>query len=233
MSKTLGEVLEDLSYGPFSNLAIGGDGFGDIPLDQQRKLLRHINEGLIRLYSRFLLAERQISIRALSTRTLYPLRKVHADSDISIEYKFIADSPEMPFEEDVIQILRVENDKGQEYPLNNYDEATSLFTPKPDVLQIPEPDEETLYHVLYQARHKRLVEGDPDQDIDLPEPLHGALEAYVAYRVYANMNGQEHKLRSDEHLATYEAICGEVLGMDLAKTSLASTTTKLEDRGFV
>ena len=47
------------------------------------------------------------------------------------------------------------------------------------------------------------------------------------------MNTQESTAKSQEHLATYEAICAEAIDRDLVNTSISSTNTSFEKRGFV
>ena len=90
--------------------------------------------------------------------------------------------------------------------------------------------------VTYQARHKPLVDYGDDllhQEVVIPFFLIGALQSYVAYKVYSHMNGQEHLVKSQEHFAAYEAACTTVENNDLVNDSFTTTHAKLEQRGFV
>lgn len=233
MSTTLGELFKDLSFGPLSNLTIGGQGSGVIPVAQENRILSLTNTGLTKLYTKFVIAEKELVVRTIADKELYPLRQIHADNDPGIDFKFIADTPEDPFLGDMVRILLVGDADGNELPLNDYNQDASVFTPKPDVLQILNAEADTIFHVIYQANHAKLLTSEPTQDIDLPEPLQEALVAYVGYRILEPMNGEEHSRRANELKVKYESICSDALDRDLGKYSITTSSTKLEDRGFV
>jgi hypothetical protein len=256
---TLGDLFEDLAYGPLNQLAIGGDGSGMVPDYQEARLVSYINRALLELYSKFILSEKEFVIRVQQDRTLYPLRKIHADSfyvptrewsqeacccDPSGDVtqvcgcqnsvtKFIADSPAFPFEEDIIRILHVFDDDGIEVPINDQSDVFTVFTPAPDVLQIPDPQQRTSFAVNYQARHKVLEGCDCFQRIYLPLGLKPALEAHVAYQVFNSMNGQEHSAKAQEYYARYDMMCTDAEYKDLTVTSIAQDNCKLFRRGFI
>lgn len=233
MTKTLEDVFRDLSYGPLSNLSIGMEGAGTIKLDKQDRLVSLVNQGLTRIYSRVMVAQKELKLRTLVGRALYTLRKEHAESDDTLADKFIRDSVDDPFTGDLIRILAVFDCEGEEVPLNDSGAEGSVFTPKPDQLQLPHARGGETYYVLYQAAHPVLETGDPSQEIDLVEPLFEALEAFVAGKVLRSMNGAEHHAKGSELIGQFDTIIAEADSLDITKQSLATTTTKLEDRGFV
>ena len=256
---TLRDLLEDLAFGPLNNLAIGGDGKGVIPAHMEARVLSYINRSLLEMYSKFILVEKEVVIRVMLDRTLYPLRKIHADSfylpgpewsqpaccctpgsDVTEVCrcsnsvpKFIADSLAFPFEEDIIRILHVFDEDGIEVPLNDSSDAYSVFTPAPDVLQIPDPIDRTFFAVNYQARHRVLQPGECHQKIILPLGLKAALEAHVAYQVFSSMNGQEHTAKAQEYYSRYDLLCTDAEYKDLTLTSMTQDNCKLFTRGFV
>ena len=230
---TLADLFTSLSYGPLSNLAIGGEGSGAIPDQHKPRLTTLINQALTTICGRFPIFERELVLRVLDHMTTYPLKKIHANSDGTNVVKYIADSSYEPFLEDVLKIFRVYDENGWELPLNDAEEGLGLFTPLPDTLHVTQPVSGNAYFVQYQANHPKLKWDVPSQEILLPAALMQPLECQVAYLVLSPMNGQEHAVKAGEALQRYEMICQEIEGKDLASTSWISSTTKLNERGFV
>jgi hypothetical protein len=236
----LGQLFNTLSYGVLSNLAIGSEGLGNIPEMQRPKVVHHINMALIELYGLFNLIERELMVNVVEGIYLYQLLKVHAESDVTPGYTKYLDDVNRPedgtFTEDVIKILAVYTVEWEEVTLNDPGDPTSLFTPTPTSLQIPEIIQDDCYHILYQASHPVLDATSPvalDQPILLPTILRPALEAHVAYQVYSAMTSPEATQKAVELLGRFEALCSMVEAKDLVTTSLIQTTTKLQERGFV
>lgn len=232
----LAELFNQLSLGVLSNLAIGGEGLGTIPAKSQPKLTMHVHNALTALYSRFNLLERELVIRVYDGLYDYPFEKKYADMDRTVGPKFIEDGPENIFTEDVFKVLAVYNNCWEEIVLNDPGDPTSLYTPNSSSLQVPMSTTGDSYHLLYQAKHPKLLWTAPvamAQKILLPEILIPALEAHVAYQVFSPMNGAEHTAKAVEHLGRFEMLCLEVETKDFVTSSLVQTHTKLDDRGFV
>jgi hypothetical protein len=104
------QLFQNLSYGELSNLSMGVEGEGAIEEKHQPKIILHANEGLLRLYTRFLLLEKDVLIEQVEHITNYHLLKRFAESNWNPEeepYAYIKDLGREPFEEDVIKILSV------------------------------------------------------------------------------------------------------------------------------
>lgn len=233
MNKTLADVFEDLSYGPFAGLSIGNEGTGHIPTGQQGRVVSLLNVGLKRLYSRFDIMRKTLSLETMTGRLSYPLLLAHAVTNEDVADKFIIDTVGNPFRGDVIKVISVYDPEGHEMLINITGEETSLMTPQPHEIVFPEFEEELVYQVLYKASHPRLTHGDMTQKIILPAVLDEALLSYVGAHVLSGMNGQEHQIRGAELRNNYEAICAEVEQKDHTRESMTSEPTKLESRGFV
>lgn len=241
---TVEKLFRDLSYGELSNLWVGSEGSGTIDEAKYPQLIQYANEGMKRLHARFILLEHDVLVEQKAHITNYHLRTKYAESaGADVDYAYIKDVPGEPFIDDVIKILRVVRADGTVFPLNDTGRADSLFTPAPTVLQVPRPLEGMAMSVHYQAYHRPLADGQDgrgikpqevlDQWIDLPPVLHGALQSYVAAKVFSHMGGQENMVKSGEHMANYESICGEIMMTDLMSQSAHTTTDKLTERGFV
>lgn len=231
---TLDDVFTSLANGILSNLAVGGDNSGVIPSQHYGKVCSAVNGSLLALYGRFLLHEREVAILAHDGILTYPLKRIHAVTDTTPGVlKFIVDTAEDPFTEDVIKILTIFDEDGGEMGLNNEEDPDTLYSPTPTTLQIMQPVTGDVYFVNYQAKHPKLTPSNLSQEILLPEILMAALEAHVAYQIMSPMNGQEHAAKASEHLSRYEMLCAEVVDKDLVGTSLGNDTSyKFELRGF-
>jgi hypothetical protein len=228
------ELFSRLSFGELSNLSLGNEGRGSLKEEDIPKVMSHTNEGLLRIYSRFLLSAKQLLIEQVRHITNYHLIVKYAESSGSnADWLYIKDLPDEKFQGDVIRVLEVYDSVGREFVLNDTDDPQSLFTPAPQLLQVPDPKAGRSLGVQYQARHVNLEADDLSQEIIIPFVLEGALQAFVAYKILSHMNGQENQLKGQEYLATYEGICMDVEARDLVNTSFSTSHHKLEERGFV
>lgn len=229
----LEDLFSRLSYGELSNLSIGNEGRGSIREEDIPKVTAHVNDGLLRIYSRFVLSTKQLLVEQVRHITNYHLIPKYAESSGSdVEWPYIKDLPDDKFLGDLIRILEVQDDRGK-LPLNDTGNPRSLFTPYPQVLQVPEPRAGKPLSIEYQARHITLNNDDLDQEILIPFVLEGALQSFVAYKIFSHMNGQDNQVKSQEHLNTYDGICVDVEARDLVNATTATSHYKLEERGFV
>lgn len=232
----LENLFQKLSYGEFSNLSLGIDGDGSIEERHQPKIVLHANEGLLRLYTRFLLLEKDVIVEQVSHITNYHLLSRFAESNWNPEEEpipYIKDLGREPFQEDVIKILSVYDSHGRQLPLNDNERVDSVFTPQAKLLQVPHPRDRVSLSLHYQAKHPALSIDRLDQEVDLPEVLHGALTAFIASKIYGNMNTAESTAKSQEHGALYENICNEVTEKDLVSSSTSTTNSRFHLRGWI
>lgn len=232
----ISELLKQLSYGELSNLTLGSEGVGAIQADRRANVVHFVNEGLLRLYSRFVLREKDCILRLYEHITNYHFCKKFALTATTVPLepiRYIEDTELDPFEDDLIRILSVRGPANFDLPLNDRFNIDSLFTPQPNILQVPLPVQDDIMVVVYQARHPLIDYVDTEACIELPIVLEGALRAYVAHLVYSNMNGQENAAKAMEYLQRYELICKDVMDQDLVNQSVITTNLKFHERGFI
>lgn len=232
------QLLQRLSYGPLSNLSMSNDGDGTIVDAKHPALIGHANEGLLKLYSKFNLKEAELVLEQMATVTGYRLHSKYSLENAAANPTlphYIIDSALRPFTDDLIKVLAVYQTGGAQVPLNDDNHSKSLFTPTFDLLQVPDPEDGAPLYLIYQAKHAILAgsgAGYLDAIIELPEVLEEALVAYVAHKVYFYMNGVENTAKSGNFLALYTNMCNEAVEQDLVSTSLSSTNSKFDGRGF-
>lgn len=234
----LSELFSELSYGELSNLAMTGEGSGTIQPVFQPKVVLYTNDGLLDLYSQFILKEDDLLLRLSEEITFYHLlprfaveyQPVDESDDEAVRY--IEDHAQEPFLGDVIKVLRVVDSNGVTLPLNDIENPRSVFTPQPTLLQVINPVAGASLNVEYQTRHEKLS-GDLDQYIDLPDVLFPALRVFIAAAVFSHMNTQNSSNKAKEFLVLYKSMCQNAVDKDLVSTSISSSNTRFERRGWV
>lgn len=233
----LSECLTKLSYGEFSNLALGSNGNGDIAPDKIASTVMHINEALLRIHTRMVLKENYVYVEQRENVTMYNLTRKHAATNtdpINTADRYLIDTESRPFTEDVIRILQVTDSFGRNLPLNDKGKFWSVFTPKFNQLQVPNPLGAQVISVHYQAKHEPLnFDTNPNAEIEIPDTLEAALLSYVAYKVYSNMNTVESVSNATNHLGNYKSVLDEIAEMDAANMSYMDTGTLFDQKGFV
>ena len=233
----LGNLLKQLAVGELSSFSFVENNI--IKEESLVKIINAIELSLNDLHSRFVLSEKTLNVLCIASKTEYPLRKQYAESDPTFEmYKYILDTPDQPFENDLIQILTVTDELG--YTITSRDEGIigSILIPRYDTIRVLNPTNDKLITVTYQAKHKKLCFDSStellySQEIILPPILEEALRVRVASRVYSPMDRENQAAKVAMLDNKYEMICSEAEQKNLINGSAFNTIGKLEARGFV
>lgn len=233
------DLFTRLALGELSNLALARNGI--ISPEKQPTIVMYANEALLRLFTRFLLCEKDLILEMRDGNTMYHLLKQFAYSQYDIDKPpsewnkpYIMDLGHEPFDEDVIKVLSVYDYQGNKLPLNDSERTDSVFTPQSLILQVPFTEHKHTLVVNYQARHAVIPSsGYKDVDIVLPKCLESALCAYISSKVFMHMNTVESTAKGQEHMLTYNSLCQDAVDMDLVSTSTSTTNSKFQKRGFI
>ena len=232
---TLSQLLGQLSYGPLSNLSLSGEGDGVVDAARLPALVDAINDGLLALYGRFTLKEQCALIELQDHITQYHLRPefAHTNKESTQPYRYILDSDQEPFLNDVLRITAVHDHTGRHLVLNNPEIPLSLRTPQHKTLYVPSPTYGTVLAVTYQARHVPLTIDDSDsQYVELPDVLVPALRHHVCSTLLDAMGTQESMGRGQNHMMAYENQCQEIQAVDLLSTSQAGESDHFSRGGW-
>lgn len=234
----LTDFFRELALGELNNLSLSENS--TIIPQQRPKVVVAANEALLNLHSRFVLKEKDVLIEMREAVTNYHLLKRYAHSQYNEEnppdrwnLPYILDMVAEPFEEDVIKILSVHNSFGMCIPLNDTENPLSVFTPQGNVLQVPFPIPMQSLSIGYQAKHATLNHCECDDEIILPDVLWSAMKAYTASKICSHMNTQEMTAKGQEHMLNYESICQDAIDKDLVSTSISTTNSRFEKRGWI
>ena len=240
------KLLQNLSLGVFSNLAIGSEGAGFIQEDSRAKIGLYTNEALTELYGQFILSEKSFDLLTFAEKGEYVINSTNSFIGSGLVYDpavldpngpNIIDSEDKPFKDDVIKILSIDTPRGYKLPINDPENGCSAFSPHSELLRFNAPVEGEVLTVRYQANHAEIIVGKcggyDDQTVDLPKVLHDALYSYIAYKVFTSMNTPENTAKAREHLQLYTQILAKVVNKDLVSESTVFTHDKFENGGWV
>ena len=245
----LQEVFDQLSAGEFSQLSLGGAGVGVINETNYQGLLGHINLGLTALFKKFPLKEGRLSIALQPGQALYKLNSAFAVANTgSTELvKYILDTVDDPFQDDVLKIEKVLTEAEAEFPLNDGSDVYSMFTPSAlqlrvpqelvtDGADLPEEMETDILTVVYRANHPKIllseVQFDPSQvELWLPESHLEPLLYYVASRVNNPVGMANEFHAGNSYYAKYVAACQALMEEGL-QVDQGSTNYRLISNGW-
>jgi hypothetical protein len=229
----LNDLFHMLAYGELSNHHIASAGDGTLALTKQPQIVHFANEALVRLYTKFILKEKDCIVELQEGITIYRLTPEYAttsfDSSIA-SAPYIRDTLNEPFQDDVLKVLAVYTNYGGHRPLNDANNCWSVNTPSAKTLQVNLARTDEVLAVTYQAKHPTL--DDTDQEIELPATLHGALTAFIAYKVFFNMNTPESQAISQGHLAMFNNICADTTEADALNLSISGVNTRFNLGGW-
>lgn len=212
---TLEELFKRLSYGELSNLAAAVDATGTIKPERHNQVIQFLNEGLLKLHSRFQL--------------------IQSDSVLTIPAGSEGEEYIEVLDPEIIQVVSILTAMGNSLTFETHPIPGSIYVYQ-RMLHIPCGPRSFELQVTYQRRHPTLnpvVEStDLEQTISLIPELFTALQAYAGYRMYGGMNTSDALAVSQMHQATYERICQEVLASGSLPSEMLPSQ-KFESGGWV
>jgi len=213
----LQDIYDQLCHGELSQLFVAGDAeSGGLREEDKPRMLAPIQLGLSALHKRFLLKQKQLTINIQEGRSTYVLKDIYSlhNTNSNELIKYIDDAEE-PFKNDLLQIERVLDDKGNELPLNDHALPYSLRTAAYNVLVVPPDLDASTLTVLYRADHPKI---DPimgqyvsfQEEIELPVTHLEPLLYFVASRVMnpVGISGEFHE--GNNYAQKYEMACQEL-----------------------
>lgn len=212
----LDEIITDLSIG---ELQQHGWFMSTLDVNNKRKLIACINIGLTELYTRFPLLTRELTLIQIGGKTLYPLKVENtlSNGELPSYDKYIDYTINYPFTGDLIRVLQVYDECGNEIRLNDSTACRVVATPAMDVLEVPQPVDGDALFVIYQAKHPKVAEDNAK--LYLPNHLKPLLLAYVAYRVYSGGTTQEHIMLANGMLQKFELLCAQQINLGMENSN--------------
>lgn len=233
----LKDLIDDLVNNELANLSIGKPQWDDAKFSYT-KLIQCISLAYLELHKRFSLKKEYVLLNTLETRTKYPLIAAHASSNtVSTEDKFIIDSTESPFPDNIVKIDAVLDDKMQPvtYNTTTFEDQVRILDYR--TLGIPDPTKVPVLNLVCRGLPAPIqLEQQEDietYEIDLPETYRVALLCYAAGRVYIN-RGAENATNNESAIfySRFEQACAEIQALSLNDTE-NMVNDRLSMKGFV
>ena len=190
----LQEIFESLAMGEFSQLSIGGQEQGVVNASNYPNVLNHVNLALTTIFTRFTLLEGRVVLALQDMRENYALTSEFAVNGRSASdgVRYLLDTEDDPFKDDILKVERVLTEKGIELALNDKSNPQSVTTPSALKLRVPHTTKQCFktdtLTLVYRANHPKIKfrEGyfEPARiEVQLPESHLMALLYFVASRV--------------------------------------------------
>ncbi len=235
----LSEFFDLLEYGELANLPLSGniDSPKGIREQDYPVLISHLNLALTDLHTKFNLKEREVAVQQYEPIVYYTLSSEYAETNTSSTqpYKYIADTPANPFTDDLIRVNAVFDEGGNELPMNDETEFSSVFLCSYNVLQIPFPVGTNAVFVMYRANHPKLDIATPDLNAEIEVPAYcvEALLSYVASRVHSQRTSPEAQATAVNLMAKYEMLCEQMELRNVLSTTTNNSNLKLGSNRWV
>lgn len=236
----LQELFQDLQYGELSQFTITGDidePMTGITAQDYPAIVSHLNKALTALHTRLPLRDREVTVQLNDALAFYKLSSEYAltNTGSTEPIKYIIDSEERPFIDDVLGVTAIYDELGCEIPLNDENNCNSYWLNDHRTLQVVYPSSDNAIFVTYRANHPKIEPTDDPTttEIDIPDFCIEPVLFYIASRMYARSNDAGAVSRSLEMMQKYEAYCQEIERRNVLNNYNNNTNLKLEERGFV
>lgn len=203
----LQDIFDHLVYGELHTVALGKVINGEIPEENKKRLLTHINAGLDAIFGRFNLREERLKLLLTPEKTRYVISPRHAISNPAGAPERYIDDTSVPFDYKFYKLLNV-HDKQDNSLL------TATVQPRYNIIELPEAvtlSDEYLT-LTCRAGHRRLTEIDlaiPSEfvDVELPYSHLEALGYFIASRVMNPIGMQDEMGQGINYSMKFEAAC--------------------------
>jgi len=233
----LSELFEILQYSEMAGTGVLGLKNDDgIPVAKYPQVISYVNRGLTQLHTEFLLKEAILTIQHIEGRTDYPIDIKYAVSDPAVEDKYILDTVDTPYIEDLIKIEYMVDEVGDIIVMNDADDPLSYFTPGFKTIQVAAVNVETVFHVAYRARHAIIPMDTTDLttvEIGIPDNFIDALIYYVASKAYATVNSTDSRQASIAQYQYYLVAVKMLKDLNMGTNGYSVINRKGSNNGWV
>ena len=219
------ELFASLSVGELENLSFANEATQTINEDKHAKILLAVNDTVSELHSQYILENAEYTLPVLTGVREYDLKELIGD--------------------DFQQLLYVNDDAGAEvfsslaqpYSIEYlWDKDRIAVSGLSKIKFLDEPRYEE-YSVIYQAVPSRIaydsLGSHLDTEIGLPSILNEALRAGVAYRVYAQMNGENMMNTAMVYQSKFATKVANLEARGLIRKSVDIARRPLRESGFI
>lgn len=210
-------IFDRLRYGTLKGQTISRDGAQIEEVDYPQLIIA-VNAGMTALYGRYKLKYNELLIRLIPEKYIYELHSDFAEANtLSTQFtRWIVDSEEIPYQDDLVRIHTVTSDDGNTLAVNDSNDCMSAMTPTYNSIQLPPEvvDVLTSVSVTYEASPILLAASStlaPEvTEVRVPDAMVESLCYYAAHKFMESSTNQDKSAKAQEYLAKYELACSKL-----------------------
>lgn len=232
----LKDLFQDLALGELQGSPVVETGGFTVADMQVPKVIQAINQALEHFYSIYPLKEAQVIIEMIPEMYHYYVSSEFAMSNDSAKYKYVMDSKENPYEDDLLKVLEVRTLTGE--PVSIDDTYARLGVKLPEFNCLVPTEELRKYEkvvVRYKAKHKRIPYDEPIDSrwiVNIPASYSGALQAYIASNIYNALGGGEYAQLGQFYFGKYKSLMEELMAVGFGSNQTLGINTGLYRGGW-
>lgn len=199
------------------------------------KVLHFLNQGLEYFYSNFPLRTNEVVIKLTNGITRYYLDSDYAFSNDSRFIKFIMDTPDRPFQDDVLHITEVVSTSGLVFTINDPNSDINVNIPEYNCIEVINNHQQQYLLIKYLANHPKIKLTETyssNVKIHIPSSFETALQTYVACLVYNSMGGK-HLNESNALFAKFKTLTEELKLTGIGTLTQSGVNIKPQLRGWI
>lgn len=232
----LKDFLQQIALGELSGSHLVDLASYEIETKHLPKVIHFLNQGLEYFYSNHPLRTNEVIIKLTNGINRYYLDSDYALSSDSYDgTKYIMDTPDKPFQDDVLHVLEVVSTDGLYFTLNDPNSYININTPEYNCIQVDNFHGAEYLLIKYQAGHPKIRLTEPrtsNVKISIPSSYETALQTYVACLVYNSMGGK-HLNESNALFAKFKSLTEELKLTGIGLTTQTGVNIKPQLRGWV
>lgn len=233
----LSELLQNLALGELAGSSLVEIGQYQIKQSELPRVITFVNQALEYFYSNFPLKTNDCIIKLQDGITRYYLDSDYAITSIGLNNlpKYLIDSADKPFKDDVLHILDVSSISGISFTINDRYSDINVNTPEYNCVEVLHNLGQEYLKIQYQARHPKISINehlDSNTKIHIPSSYETVLQTYIAVLVFNAMGGS-HLQESNALFAKFKTLTEELKlsGIGILNDSVISIKPQL--RGWI
>ena len=217
---TVREVIELAKNGELKTLAVKED---------LQAVLGFINLGMLELYKRFPILQKEYLIEIMYHEVLYEMPEDFMWLITAYQYVKPPQTILNDFDFNVGMNTPVDL---IELPINEPDEPLTVNTVGHRSVQIANREVGDIISLIYAAKPRTITEEDLDKEIELPPSMIEALLNYMGYRGHGSVDGKINA-ESNTHYQRFELSVKRIEGEGMFNTEGLDMRHRIQDKGFV
>ena len=228
------EFLDMLTFGELKTHAIGGytDKVKGIKDTHWPEIRNHINLGLVELYKRFPVKDKELILVTRPELSSYVLHNKYAWTVSPHDY-YIEDSFIEPFTNDIINILHVVSEIYGDFSINDGSVEKSVYLPSYNQIQIPDQFIGDRFSLIYRAAPQLHGDIQPEHELEIPVHMVEPLAAYVEYRVNKSFGTDVGLQLAQAAKSQFELLCMEITQHNLMNDCSAPDNVRFNKNGWI